>query len=343
MNASSHSQAHTNLYSYVGSAATERQDLAALDAELAKVDGLVVRRGVSMKELGRWKIGGKADLVVEPESERALAAALQLVSQWDMRFLVLGSGSNLLFDDAGYRGVIIHIGRGLSKMRIDGIQVSVEAGMWVPYFARRVGVAGLTGAEHTIGIPGSLGGLLVMNGGSQRKGIGANVVEVVCIDTDGNRHVLSREDCAFSYRHSVLQYLPYIIVKARFAFAQGDAAAIRREMISIMKSRRLKFPLKLPNCGSVFLSDPAMYAVVGPPGKAIQDAGLRGRRIGNAQISPEHGNFIVNLGNASSRDVLELISLIRRTVFDQTGFHLSCEVRHVSPNGRILPAHMVNE
>jgi UDP-N-acetylmuramate dehydrogenase len=178
-----------------------------------------------------------------------------------------------------------------------------------------------------------------MNGGSQRKGIGEHLVEAVCLDAEGNRVVLSKEDCAFAYRRSRLQNLPLVVVEATFRFDRGDPARIRREMIGIMAARRRKFPIKLPNCGSVFVSDPAMYATVGPPGRAIDEAGLLGRRIGEAQISPRHGNFIVNLGAARSSDVLALIDLIRRTVHSRTGFWMDCEVRHVLQDGRLRPAH----
>lgn len=308
-------------------------------AEFASA-GLPVRRAVPLASLGRWKIGGAADVVFEPRTEEEAARGLALVSALDVPFLVIGDGSNLLFDDDGFRGVIVRIGRPLSALHIDGDRVTAQAGIWVPVFARHVGCSGLSGAEHTIGIPGTLGGLVVMNGGSQRKGIGENLVHVTCLDRAGRRHVFTREECAFSYRRSALQTGDVVAISAEFRFTPGDVHAIRHEMIGIMASRRRKFPLRLPNCGSVFLSDPAMYDTVGPPGRAIEEAGLRGHRIGGAQIAPEHGNFIVNLGGASSRDVLALIHLIRQTVHARTGFWMDCEVRHVAPDGTMQPAHV---
>ncbi len=293
-----------------------------------------------MRDLGRWKIGGPADFVIEPTNEEALASALRAISTAKAPLLIIGDGSNLLFDDLGFRGAVVHITRSMAAVRIDGTTVTAQAGIWVPSFARHVGRAGLSGAEHIVGIPGTLGGLVVMNGGSQRKGIGDNLLQAVCLDMDGNRRVLSRDDCAFAYRTSALQNLPLVVVEATFRFVPGDAAKIRHEMIAIMASRRRKFPTKLPNCGSVFVSDPAMYDVVGPPGKAIEQAGLRGHRIGDAQIAPNHGNFIVNLGNASSREVLALIELMRSAVHARTGFWMHCEVRYLQPDGHTLPAHL---
>lgn len=305
--------------------------------------GLRVRRDVSLAGLSRWRIGGKADLVVEPVDGETTGRALDLVRRLDVPHVVIGDGSNLLFDDEGFRGVVVRIGRAMSGLQIAGTRVRAQAGIWVPHFARRVGCSGLTGVEHTVGIPGTLGGLVVMNGGSQRKGIGDNLVSVTVAAADGSQRTLSRSECAFAYRRSSLQDGSVVVLEAEFEFAPGAASEIRHRMIGIMADRRRKFPLRLPNCGSVFLSDPAMYDTVGPPGMAIEKAGLRGRRIGNAQIAELHGNFILNLGGASSRDVLGLIALARRAVFDRTGFHMDCEVRHVLPNGLVQPAHVTAE
>jgi UDP-N-acetylmuramate dehydrogenase len=298
-----------------------------------------VRRNAPLRDICRWKIGGPAQILVEPTSSDDLAAALVALSDYHGPRIVIGDGSNLLFDDRGVDGVVIRMGQAMSRMTIDHDQVWAEAGIWVPHFVRRVGCSGLTGAEHAIGIPGTLGGLVLMNGGSQRKGIGENVVSVRCMGFDGELVELSKADCAFSYRHSVLQTRELIVLDASFAFASGNAATIRHEMIDIMASRRKKFPKNLPNCGSVFLSNPAMYNVVGAPGFAIEQTGLKGERRGNAQISPLHANFIVNLGMASSDDVLYLIHQMRSRVLAATGFAMDCEVRHVAPNGTMRMAH----
>ena len=201
-------------------------------------------------------------------------------------------------------------------------------------------MSGLKGLEHTIGIPGTIGGLVLMNGGSQRKGIGENVVRVRVVDREGNQKELSREDCAFSYRHSALQGTGAVVVQVELECETGDPRQIRRLMLEDLRERRRKFPRKEPNCGSVFLSTSEMHASVGPPGKVVEDAGLKGSRIGDAEVSHQHANFIVNRGKASSRDVLALIDHIRKVVFAQIGFELCCEVRYVSPDGKIMPAHL---
>jgi UDP-N-acetylmuramate dehydrogenase len=253
--------------------------------------------------------------------------------------VVIGDASNILFDDAGVRGVVLRVGRALSRFRIVGETAWAEAGLFVPRFIRALGNAGLHGAEHAIGIPGTLGGLVMMNGGSQRKGIGEHITRVHCCDIAGTDFTWTHEQCKFRYRGSRLQDVAAIVLEAEFSFERGDPRKMRREMLQIMHQRNAKFPRELPNCGSVFISDPAMYAIVGPPGKAIENVALKGHRIGDAQISPLHANFIVNLGDASSADVLQLIQLARSQVHAQTGFWMQSEVRHITPDGIIRPAH----
>jgi UDP-N-acetylmuramate dehydrogenase len=209
----------------------------------------------------------------------------------------------------------------------------------VPCLIRSLGRAGLSGLEHAIGVPGTLGGLILMNGGSRRQGIGSHVERVWAVGYDGGLKEYDRDACRFAYRHSALQQAEVIVVQARLRLDKGDPKAIRREMLAIMKARRNKFPLRQPNCGSVFLSDPAMYETVGPPGKVIEDCGFKGFRIGDAMIPHLHANFIVNLGQARSADVLAIIRRVRKGVLERTGFELLCEVRYLSTKGQLLPAH----
>ena len=201
--------------------------------------------------------------------------------------------------------------------------------------------AGLAGLEHTIGIPGTIGGLVLMNGGSQRKGIGENVGRVKVVNRQGMILDLTREECAFSYRKSALQGTGTVVVGVELECERQDPRQIRRMMLEDLRERRRKFPRKEPNCGSVFLSTSEMHATVGPPGKIIEDAALKGYRIGGAEVSHQHANFIVNRGGASSRDVLAVIAYIRQVVNNRIGFDLCCEVRYVSPEGVTMPAHQV--
>ncbi len=287
-----------------------------------------------------WKIGGPADLLIEPETPQQIADVLQIARLRGIPLVVIGQGTNLLFDDAGVRGIVLKVGAQLGKIEIAGQRILAEGGAWVPQLARLAMRAGLAGLEHCIGIPGTVGGLVIMNGGSQRRGIGENILRVWIVGAEGEQRMLSQAECDFSYRHSALQGTGAVVVKVELECPYGDIREIRREMVCDLRNRRHKFPRKQPNCGSVFLSTTEMHASVGPPGKIIEAAGLKGTRIGGAEISRQHANFIVNSGGATSADVLALIRQIRRTIRDRIGFELCCEVRYVSPLGQIMPAHL---
>ncbi len=305
--------------------------LAALDVGAAYYDEPLSRHC-------SWQIGGPVDLLVEPRNSNQVSAIVGFAAGHGIPLLVIGQGTNLLFDDRGVRGIVLKIGSAMDHFVIEGNRIVAEAGAWVPEVSRRAAKAGLAGLEHAIGIPGTLGGLVLMNGGSHRKGIGDNVRRVWIVGSDGREAILTRAECAFSYRHSALQDSGGVVVKVELECEQGDPALVRREMIGDLRERRRKFPRKQPNCGSVFLSTAEMHATVGPPGKIIEEAGLKGTRIGHAQVSAQHANFIVNLGGATSGDVLSLIAHIRRVVFEKIGFDMHCEVRYVCTDGRIVPA-----
>ncbi len=286
-----------------------------------------------------WHIGGAAWAMVEPESVEHVANLRRFLSCADIPWMTVGDGTNLLFDDAGFDGVVIKISRALSVMTIDGRRIDAQAGVWIPWMARASARAGLTGLEHTIGIPGALGGLVAMNGGSLQQSIGESIVSVSVVDASGAVIEMSKEDCEFDYRSSALQRMDVIVVGARLELQPADARQVRRKMLEILQGRRRNFPLKTPNCGSVFVRDMDMYNRFGPPGKVIEETGLKGLRVGDAEVSHRHANFIVNKGRATSADVLELIRQIRERVHERTGMWLRCEVRHVSPQGRTRSAH----
>jgi UDP-N-acetylmuramate dehydrogenase len=307
--------------------------------ELAARDVGLVAWDASLGAHSYWRIGGPADLLIEPDSVDHVQNLVRGIAELDLPCVVIGDGSNLLFDDRGVRGVVVKIGRRLSRFTLNGTTVRAEAGVFVPRLVHALCRAGLTGLEHAIGIPGTLGGLILMNGGSMRKGVGANVDRVWTVDSQGEIVEHDSDHCRFSYRRSGFQGGGQIIVKARLKFDRGDPKQIRSEARAIARSRRRKFPLNHPNCGSVFLSDPALYEALGPPGKVIEDAGLKGTRIGDAMVSPKHANFIVNLGSGRSGDVLALIERVREVVHQRTGFWLRCEVGYVSPSGRLQSAH----
>ncbi|EKX59230.1 UDP-N-acetylenolpyruvoylglucosamine reductase [Rhodobacter sp. AKP1] len=231
----------------------------------------------------------------------------------------------------------------MSHVAIEETTIHAQAGAWVPGMARKLMQVGLGGAEHTCGIPGTLGGLIYMNGGSQRKGIGSNVVSVESVAADGTIRQRPAQGCNFSYRHSAFQSNGEIITAATLRFEPRPRHEIRAEMRAILAERRRKFPRKEPNCGSVFKSNPAMYAEVGPPGAVIERLGFKGKRVNDAQVSPKHANFIVNTGRAKAADVLALIHQIGSTVERETGYRMEAEAVYVSPDGHVQPADQILE
>ena len=314
--------------------------MSAVARELGRLLPGRVQIDVPLKEVSRWRIGGNADLIVSPRTQEELALIRNWIHQQQLPSVVIGATSNLLFSDDGLRAIAIHIGPEFSALSIQGQTIYASPGVWVPGLARQAMLAGLTGIEHTCGIPGTLGGLVCMNGGSQRRGIGENVISVSSVDQAGLVIKRSVEECGFEYRSSIFQgngeVISYIELKLQ---SEHDKSVRRREMLAILRDRRTKFPQKVPNCGSVFVSNPAMYAEYGPPGKVIEAAGFKGYRIGNAFISPMHANFIINdmnNGGASANNVLQLIKIVQTRVAQETGYLMAVEVRQVLASGKIV-------
>lgn len=301
-----------------------------------KERGLDVSQNVCLHKASRWKIGGYAKVVVYPRSSKDIQIIVRYCLNNDIPSLAIGDTSNLLFDNDGVNAVLIKIGQNMADFKAESELLCAESGAWVPALARYSASKGLSGLEHVIGIPGTIGGLACMNGGSQRKGISESIVEIEAVLPNGNIHVFSNSECGFSYRESIFQSNKAIVTQVKMLLGRGDVSFIRREMLGILKSRRLKFPLKQPNCGSVFVSNPKMYDLIGPPGFAIESIGLKGFSIGGAKISNAHANFFINTGNATSGEMLKLINFVRSAVYDKTGFYMNSEVKYVRPDGSII-------
>jgi UDP-N-acetylmuramate dehydrogenase len=291
-----------------------------------------VRQNVALSDFSWWRIGGLADLFAEPRSEFELVSLLKDLKQYEIPYCFIGRGTNLLFDDAGFRGCVIRLGPGFCETALRGNQLTVGAAAWTPLVALRAARSGVSGIEHTIGIPASFGGLICMNGGSQRKGVGDITERVRALALSGEIVEHNRNDCDFSYRNSRFQDTGEIVLSATLRFQhRRPYPEQRRELLGILRERSLKFPRKLPSCGSVFKSSPALYEAYGPPGKIIEDLGLKRLMRGRIQVSPQHANFIVNCGGGSSADVLALVSDIREKVLEKTGLLMEPEFKHVHP------------
>ncbi|MGP4715076.1 UDP-N-acetylmuramate dehydrogenase [Psychrobacter sp. T6-6] len=296
----------------------------------------IIEFEVSLSKLSQWKVGGKADIIIRPRNKSELIKVRHWLYLNGIKSLIIGSTTNLLFSDDDIHVVIIQIGNNFSKVAVNGSEIIAEPGIWVPSLARLAMQNSLSGIEHTCGIPGTLGGLVVMNGGSQRKGIGSVITYVETIDNQGNIKRYDNSQCNFSYRQSIFQSTDEVVAEVGLKLnSNRDKHHIRQDMLDILHSRRKKFPRKQPNCGSVFVSNPDMYEDYGPPGKIIEGLGLKGMNQGGAQISEQHANFIVNNGSAQSKDILYLINAVKETVYKETGYRMVVEARFVTSNGEI--------
>lgn len=311
---------------------------ASLLRDLRRIVPDGVCQDVDLAIWSRWRIGGPADCIVEPSSCDQLGEVVRLCRAQNIPYVILGETSNLLFADEGLRAVAIRVGKNISGVSRCGATFIVRAGTWVPAFARIIGAAGFSGVEHTIGIPGTVGGLVYMNGGSLRRSISECVVNVTYIDKAGAVLKIPKVACEFGYRKSRFQSEEVVISEIEFHFDScRDRAMIRRDMLKILRDRRAKFPKKMPNCGSVFKADENLYREYGPPGLVLDQLGFKGRRLGGAQVSFEHANFINNIGGAKAADVRDLAKQMQMAVFDQTGYLIEPEALFVTSSGSMVP------
>jgi len=270
------------------------------------------------------KVGGAAEYFISPRSSTELAESLAWASDRHLPITIIGAGSNLLISDEGLAGLVIctrHL-RGIEFDETTG-QVTASAGEPVARLAMQIASHGWTGFEWAIGIPGTVGGLVVMNGGAQGGSAADCVVSVQTVSLTGETQLIYPQDLDFSYRTSALQESQLLVTEATFQFQTGgDPEAIAMDTEAKLKARHTTQPYHLPNCGSVFRNPLPQFAA-----KLIQDAGLKGYQIGNAQVSELHANFIVNLGNAKASDIFSLIEHIKMVISDRYGVVLETEVK----------------
>ena len=269
-----------------------------------------------------FRIGGPADYFVELGSIEQIRAAIQVCREENLPWFVLGRGSNLLVSDKGYRGVILSIYKDFQKTEIQGETVTVQAGVLLTTLSGKVLDASLTGLEFASGIPGTIGGAVVMNAGAYGGEMKDIVRKVTVLDQDGEVRTLTCGEMQFGYRTSLAKKKGYIVLGAELTLKQGEKEKIREEMQALKAKRIEKQPLEFPSAGSTFKRPEGYFA-----GKLIMDAGLRGAAVGGAQVSEKHCGFVVNTGNATAADVRELMRQVQGKVQEQFGVHLEPEVR----------------
>ena len=256
-----------------------------------------------------FRCGGPADRLVVVDSKEELLEALKLP-----RPFILGNGSNVLFADAGYRGTVIKFGPGLSKVQVRGCKVKAGAGALLANAAKAACAKGLSGMEFATGIPGSVGGAVFMNAGAYDGCIADIVTKVDSMP--------QLEEYGLSYRHSAFMDRGTIILGAEFTLKRGVQEDIDAKVADFSMRRRTKQPLSYPSAGSFFKRPEGYFA-----GKLIQDAGLKGRTVGGAQVSELHAGFIINIGGATTKDITDLMHIVQQEVADRFGVELVPEVR----------------
>lgn len=268
-----------------------------------------------------FKVGGPAEYFACPKREQ-IADIIALCKKHEIPWHVIGNGSNLLVADEGIPGLVMEIGRECAQVAVLGNVIKAQAGALLSVAAAKAAEHGLTGMEFASGIPGSVGGAVVMNAGAYGGEMKQIVTKATVLTGDGAEKELSLEELDFGYRHSSIPQMHGIVLDVEFTLQQGDPETIREQMAKLRRQRSEKQPLEYPSAGSTFKRPQGYFA-----GKLIQDAGLRGYRVGDAQISEKHCGFVINRGNATAAQIHQLIRDVQEKVKEQFGVELKTEVR----------------
>ncbi len=283
-------------------------------------------QNVLCSSLSSFRIGGTADLVAEPKNVSELKYIIEKARGAGVLFLVVGKGSNLLFPDDGYRGVIIKLGRLFSAVELtDDTTIRVEAGAELSVLCNFAATNGLTGLEFAYGIPGSVSGGIFMNAGAYGGELCDVVTSATVLEENGELVTYSAKDLGFSYRHSKLMENGGILVEAQIKLSHGDEQKIRSEMKEIIEKRKSKQPLEYPSVGSTFKRPVGGFASA-----LIDECGLKGKSVGGACVSEKHAGFVINKGGATAKDVLMLCEIIKDTVLREKGILLELEVQVIN-------------
>ena len=280
-----------------------------------------VRFDVPMSLHTSFHIGGPADVMIVPADREDLRTVLRIAREEEVPLTVIGNGSNLLVRDKGIRGIVLKLGNALKHWDQKGDTFIFDSGVSLAQCCRIIGEAGYTGMEFAVGIPGSLGGAVYMNAGAYDGEMKDAVVSVEVMTRDGKVKILGREDLQFAYRHSALQAADVIVLTVKLQVKEGDTASIQAKMDDFSQRRISKQPLDMPSAGSTFKRPEGHFV-----GQMVEESGLKGFRIGGAEVSVKHAGFIVNANNASAADVLQLIEYIKKIILKNYNIALVPEI-----------------
>lgn len=275
-----------------------------------------------MKEVTSFQIGGPVDYFVEPRSEEELKDVIVSVERDEMPWMIMGKGTNMVVSDKGIRGAVIRLENYFSDVRVEGTRVIAQSGASMKKVAEAACEASLTGLEFAHGIPGAVGGAMTMNAGAYGGEMKDVVESVKVMYHDGTTEVIPGDQMDFRYRNSRVYDEKLVVLEATFLLQPGEQAAIQSQMDELWNRRVSKQPLEYPSAGSTFKRPVGYFA-----GQLIDQAGLRGLKHGGAQVSQKHCGFVINCGDATCKDVVELIRMVQEAVYEKHGVELETEVK----------------
>lgn len=282
---------------------------------------------VLMKDHTSFRVGGPADVYVTPKTYEKVKEVIKICIESNTPYFIIGNGSNLLVKDGGIRGVVINMSK-LNEVKADGEKVIAQGGALLSSASVQALKQSLKGMEFAHGIPGSVGGAVAMNAGAYNGEISQVIESALIVDKEGNIKKLSKEELELSYRMSAILKYDYVVLEATFKLEQGDYNAIKDRMDDLMNRRRDKQPLEYPSAGSTFKRPEGYFAA-----KLIEDSGLKGKKLGGAEVSIKHSGFIINKEGATAKEILDLISVVQQTVKEKYDVELSTEVRIIGEDG----------
>ena len=288
------------------------------------IDKTRVLKDEPMKKHTTFRVGGNADYFVMPSTIEEVQGVVVLCKKENLPYYILGNGSNLLVGDKGYRGVIIQIYKEMNNITVDGELIRAQAGALLSKVGSVALEAGLAGFEFAAGIPGAVGGAVVMNAGAYGGEMKDILASATVLTENGEVLKLKNEELELGYRTSIISKNNYIVLEAEYQLQTGDKAEIRAKMDELKKQRVTKQPLEYPSAGSTFKRPEGYFA-----GKLIQDAGLRGFQVGGAQVSEKHCGFVINKGDATAADIVELMKQVSDKVYQEFGVTLEPEVKRL--------------
>jgi UDP-N-acetylmuramate dehydrogenase len=292
--------------------------------ELAAVGEAEVRFNCRLAPYTSFGVGGPAECLVEPRSREAACEVVRRAHVHGVPLFVLGNGTNVLVRDGGIPGVTLRVAGQWSGIELDGTRLRVRAGTSLSRVCETAAGRSLSGVEFLAGVPGTVGGATIMNAGAWEHSISECVREVCVADRQGEVQVLKPADLGFDYRRSALQDGERVVLEVLLELSAGDEPAIRQRMMDLVELRCQRQPVSAASAGSTFERPPGDYA-----GRLIEAAGLKGYRLGGAQVSPKHANFLANVGGATATDLVRLIEYVRERVQKDSGVRLQAEVRIV--------------